>query len=70
VSRRHYAFVVGITAPVLVGAFLTSAAFGPIGAVLYGTVLLLAVNARHLFREHRDDTRTSPIQTIRERLHR
>lgn len=69
-NRARWVVLAVLGAPVLVGATVVSATFGPIGALAYCGLLLAGVNARHLFREHRDDARTTPVQIIRERFHR
>jgi hypothetical protein len=69
-NRTRWILLAAAAAPVLAGATIASATFGPLGALAYGGLLLGGINARHLFRTHRDDARTSPIRIIRERLHR
>jgi hypothetical protein len=70
VTRLRWIALAVLGAPVLVGATVVSATFGPLGALAYGGLLLGGLNARHLFHTHRDDARTTPIRIIRERLHR
>jgi hypothetical protein len=42
------------TAPVLAGAVLVSATFGPAGAVAYAALLTAGVNTPRLFRNRQD----------------
>lgn len=69
-TRTRWIALAAIAGPILAGATITSATLGPLGALAYGGLLLAGINARHLLHDRRDDTRTTPIQIIRERLHR
>lgn len=69
-TRAQWTALGIIAVPVLAGATIVSATLGPLGAIGYGALLVIGVNARHLYRDHHDDEHTSPIRIIRERLHR
>lgn len=57
VNRTQWITLAALGAPVLAGAVIVSATFGPAGAIAYGGILLAGVNAPRLFHhdhEHED----------------